>query len=248
MTPQTIICMKWGTRYGPEFVNRLASMVRRSTRRPTRFVCFTDNVAGVEAEAHAIELHPLPPIKIPDRVAWTPWRKLSVWQYPLAGLEGDVLFLDVDLVITGGLDDFFDFEPGKYVAIDNWTQPGKRVGNTSAFRFPVGRYKHIFDDFVTNPEAILSKWRIEQQYISDSIDEMLLWPKAWCVSFKHSLLPPWPLNFFKVAQLTPDARIVAFTGKPDPDDALIGAWPGRTLRQKLYKHVRPTPWIAEHWR
>lgn len=26
---QTIICIKWGTRYGPEYVNRLSSMVRR---------------------------------------------------------------------------------------------------------------------------------------------------------------------------------------------------------------------------
>ena len=245
MPSQTVICMKWGTRYGPEFVNRLASMVRRNVSRPTRFLCFTEDQSGLE---EGIETHPLPAINIPDRVAWSPWRKLSIWQKPLAGLEGDVLFLDLDLVVTGSLDDFFDYNPGAYVAIDNWTQPGKGVGNTSAFRFPVGKYTHIFDDFNEDPEIILGKWRIEQQYISDSIDKMLFWPADWCVSFKHSLLPPWPLNFFKSPGLSPDARIVAFTGKPDADDALIGKWPGRSLRQKLYKHVRPTPWIGEHWR
>lgn len=245
MAQQTVICMKWGTRYGPEFVNRLASMVNRNVTRPTRFVCFTDDGSGVD---DGIELAPLPAINIPERVAWTPWRKLSVWQYPLASLEGDVLFLDLDLVLTGPLDDFFDFEPGAYVAIDNWTQPGQGVGNTSAFRFPAGQYTHIYDDFVADPEKILKEWRIEQQYISDTIERMLFWPKPWCVSFKHSLLPRWPMNFFQTAELTPDARIVAFTGKPDADDALIGEWPGRSLRQKLYKHVRPTPWIAEHWR
>ena len=248
MSQQTVICMKWGTRYGPEFVNRLASMVRRNTKRSTRFICFTEDESMVDSSLD-IEIHPLPDINIPERFSWSPWRKLSVWQAPLAGItSGDILFLDLDLVVTGSLDDFFDYQPGKYIAIDNWTQPGQGVGNTSAFRFPTGKYTHIFDDFDSDPEKILSKWRIEQQYISDTIDEMLFWPKEWCVSFKHSLLPPWPLNYFKDAHLTPDARIVAFTGKPDADDALIGEWPGRSFRQKLYKHVRPTKWIAEHWR
>ncbi|MFY0613830.1 MAG: hypothetical protein JXQ99_20030 [Hyphomicrobiaceae bacterium] len=245
MRHRTIICMKWGTRYGPEYVNRLASMVRRNVTEPTRFVCFTDDPSGVDDD---IELHPLPVINIPDRVAWTPWRKLSVWQYPLADLAGDVLFLDLDLVITGSLDDFFDHRPGDYMAIDNWTQPGQGVGNTSAFRFPVGKYASIYDDFVADPEAVLGKWRIEQQYISDTIPEMRFWPAAWCVSFKHTLLPRWPMNFVQVADLPADARIVAFTGKPDAEDALVGQWPDRSLRQKLYKHVRPTPWIGEHWR
>ena len=245
MPQRTIICMKWGTRYGPEYVNRLASMVRRNTTQPTRFVCFTDDNSKVD---DGIELQPLPEINIPDRVAWTPWRKLSVWQHPLADIDGDVLFLDLDLVITGSLDDFFDYRPGAYIAIDNWTQPGRGIGNTSAFRFPAGRHTRIFDDFVADPEAILAKWRIEQQYISDTIPEMIFWPAEWCVSFKHSLLPRWPMNFFKAVELPADARIVAFTGKPDAEDALIGEWPGRSLKQKLYKHVRPTPWIAEHWR
>ena len=33
-----IICMKWGTKYGPEYVNRLASMVKRNITIPYRFV------------------------------------------------------------------------------------------------------------------------------------------------------------------------------------------------------------------
>jgi hypothetical protein len=245
MQMQTIICMKWGTRYGVEYVNRLASMIRRNTARPTRIVCFTDDCRDI---APGVETAPLPPITLPARVASSPWRKLSVWQYPLANLEGDVMFLDLDLVVTGSLDDFFDFEPGRYVAIDNWTQPGKRVGNTSVFRFPAGRHKHVYDDFECDPEAVLGRWRIEQQYISDVIPDMMFWPTPWCVSFKNSLLPPWPLNFLKSPLLPPDARIVAFTGKPDPDEALEGRWPGLSLRQRLYKHVQPTPWIGEHWR
>ena len=60
---------------------------------------------------------PLPKINLPDMISLTPWRKLSVWQFPLFDLTGDVLFLDLDLVITGNLDQFFDYKPGRYCVI-----------------------------------------------------------------------------------------------------------------------------------
>ncbi len=189
----------------------------------------------------------MPDITLPQEISNYPWRKLTAWKYPLADLRGDVLFLDLDLVITGNLDDMFDFEPGKFCVIENWTQPGQGIGNTSAFRFPVGRYSHIYDDFENDPDLILSQYNIEQVYISRTIDEMVYWPKNWCVSFKHSLLPPWPLNFFRVPKLNPDTKIVAFTGKPDQDEAAIGQWPTKHWIKKTYKHVKPTPWIKEHW-
>ena len=100
---QTVICIKWGTRYGSDYVNRLFSMVKRNTKNPTRFVCFTDDATGVD---QGVEIRPLPSINIPDHVSWTPWRKLSLWQNPLEDLSGDLLFLDLDLVVTGNLDDF----------------------------------------------------------------------------------------------------------------------------------------------
>ena len=169
-----------------------------------------------------------------------------MWKFPLADLEGDVLFLDLDLVITGNLDDLFDYEAGRFCVIENWTQIGKGIGNTSCFRFPVGKYKHIYDDIQNNPDPILSAYRIEQVYITKEIDDMVFWPELWCASFKHSLMPKWPMNFFKTPKLPSDTRIVAFTGKPDQDEAAIGLWPAPWYK-KIYKFVKPTPWIAEHW-
>lgn len=241
---QTVICMKWGTRYGPEFVNRMWAAVLRNTARPTRLVCLTDDVTGIDA---AVECHLIPDINLPPDLINTPWRKLTLWQAPLADLSGDVLFLDLDLVVTGSLDEMFDFEPGRYCVIENWTQMGQGNGNTSAFRFPVGKHTHIFNDFQADPDGVLSRYRIEQLYISREIEDMMFWPDLWCASFKHSLMPRWPMNFFKVPQLPAETRIVAFTGKPDQDEAMRGEWPVTAAWKKLYKHVRPTPWIAEHW-
>ena len=58
----TILCMKWGTKYGPEYVNRLHSMVRRHLTIPHRFVCLTDNREGLHAD---IETFPIPSLELP---------------------------------------------------------------------------------------------------------------------------------------------------------------------------------------
>ncbi len=243
---QTIICMKWGTRYGAEYVNRLLRSIERNTKRPTKLVCFTEDTTGVDEK---VDCQELPPIALPADLINTPWRKISVWQSPLKPLTGDVLFLDLDLVITGDLDRFFDYKPGSYCVIENWTQLGRKIGNTSCFRFPVGKYVEIFDRLIRDPDDVLTNWRIEQQYISDLIPEQNFWPAEWCVSFKHNLLPAWPVRLWKPAPFPNKSSVVAFTGKPDPDEAMIGQWPVKPGQayKKLYKQLKPVKWIAENW-
>ena len=243
---QTIICMKWGSRYGPEFVNKLYKAIQRNTKRKTRLYCFTDNVIGINKE---VICKPLPKIDLPDAISLTPWRKLSVWQYPLEDLKGDVLFLDLDLVITGSLDTFFDFKPGKYCVIENWTQLGKNIGNTSCFRFPVGKYNYIFEKFQENQKEIWRKYRIEQIFLSTEIKNQVFWPSEWCKSFKHNLLPKWPLRIWQSAKLPKQTSIVAFTGKPDPDDVINGKWPIKSsqIYKKLYKQLKTPQWVLDNW-
>jgi|SRR5688572_26777965 len=52
---QNVICMKWGTAYGADYVNKLYSMVSRNTSRPLRFS--TDDDAGLYLKFHS---RPLP--------------------------------------------------------------------------------------------------------------------------------------------------------------------------------------------
>ena len=52
-----IICMKWGTKYGPEYVDRLYAMVRRNLSGDFRFICLTDDSRGIRSE---VECFPIP--------------------------------------------------------------------------------------------------------------------------------------------------------------------------------------------
>lgn len=238
--------MKWGSRYGPEFVNRLYSSIKRHTKKRTAFYCFTDNSEGICRE---IICKPLPNINLPEKIAFSPWRKMCLWQNPLYELKGDVLVLDLDLVITGDIDRFFDYKPGHYCVIENWTQIGQNIGNTSCFRIPIGRYESIFKKFHSNPYKYWKKYHIEQVYLSNNIRDQIFWPTDWCKSFKHDLLPKWPWRIWEPAKLPKETSIVAFTGKPDPDDVIKGNWPIKKYQfyKKIYKQLRTPKWVLENW-
>lgn len=247
---QTVICMKWGTLYGPEYVNRLHAMVRRNTRRPLRFICFTEDAKGLHP---GIEVQPLPPIRIPAHHQRFPWRKMSLWGESLGDLTGQVLFLDLDLVVTGDVDGFFDHAPGEdFVVIRNWTSrppaAGERaIGNTSCFRLRVGSNAHLLATVEADFDGTFAAHRIEQVFLSRHAHSIAFWPEGWCVSFKHSLLPPWPARLWRPAALAPGTRLVAFTGKPDVHDVLAGRWPAPWYK-KFYKSLRRPDWVAQHWR
>jgi hypothetical protein len=269
--PKLVICMKWGTRYGAEYVNRLYRSVKKHVTGPVQVVCFTDDKQGI---VKGVDCRPLPPFKgVRADLAVKPWRKLSLWQKNLGkDLTGrDALVLDVDLVITGNLDDFFSYRPGKFAVWENPSKPGSDVGNTSVFRFNVGSEPEIYERFMADPVRLYeSEFRIEQEFISARLgtgkaaltgrtpqvaqdrfykgkNVQVFWPKGWVVSFKEDLLPAWPWRLWQKVKLPAQARVVAFHGKPDPDEAAWGEWPEKKWYKRIYKRLRPVEWITPNW-
>ncbi|WP_296889727.1 hypothetical protein [Thiobacillus sp.] len=238
--------MKWGTLYPAGYVNKLYGMVRRNIQGPLRFVCLTDDPSGVRSE---VECLPCPTVALQPPYNNTGWRKIALWARELPGMDGDWLFLDLDVIVTGSLDDFFSFAPEKsFVVMQNWTQPGRGIGNTSVFRFRVGQHPYIYDRLVPEFKTILAQHKIEQIYISRTISEMAFWPDAWCVLFKTHCVPPMPLRWWKTPTRPATARVIAFPGDPNPHDAVRGIWPVKKPYKKFYKFIRPATWIADYWR
>ena len=241
-----VVCMKWGTLYGPHYVNRLANMVRARLARPHRFLCFTDDAEGVDPR---IETAPLPPIDLAPEHAMKPWRKIGLFNERLADLEGTTLFLDLDIVIVGGLGPFFDYEPGAFCIIRNWTRPENGIGNSSVYRFEVGADSYVLERFRSEPHRRwIDEYRNSQTFLSRSVRDLRFWPAEWCVSFKKHCVPKGPRRLFETPSVPEGARIVVFHGLPNPDDALAGRWPEADWWKRPFKRLRPAPWIAEHWR
>jgi len=247
-----ILCIKWGTKYGCEYVNRLFHGVRRQLSREFRFVCLTEIPDGIDS---GVEIHPLPVTPF-DEAAFDAkkggetWRKVGLFQPGLADLDGDTLFLDLDIVLTGSLDDFFDYEPGRFCVIHDWLEkkrawmPGRdgRVGNTSVFRFHPERHSWLYEDFRDRQSEILQAYRIEQQYVTRTLSEDLaFWPSEWVCSFKRSCRPMFPLNLMRPPHQPEDMRILAFHGYPLPEQAIAGYSAG------MLKSTLPATWLREYW-
>ncbi|MFU8833108.1 MAG: hypothetical protein ACNA7J_13285, partial [Wenzhouxiangella sp.] len=209
---RNIVCMKWGTKFPASDVNRLYSMVRRHMDEPFRFVCFTDDPAGLHGE---IEAAPIPDVgwhhepDINDRG----WKKIGLFAEDL-GLEGDALFLDLDVIVMRSLAPFFE-QPGEIVLIRDYRLMRVRgdyfVGNTSVLRFPVGRYPELLDRFRREFPKIRREVRNEQEYVSHYFREkglLAYWPKSWCPSFKYHCVRWGPMSYFMTPQEPVDARIV----------------------------------------
>jgi hypothetical protein len=245
MEPVNILCVKWGIKYGPDYVNKLHSMVRRNMSRPYRFVCLTDDVTGIDPQ---IETHPLPTIDIPEFDAATGWTRLHGWlkvtlfAAPLYDLAGPTLFLDLDIVITGSLDEFFE-RPGEFILIKEWDTRDE-TGNTSVFRFTAGAHGDLIDHLAQSLDSAQRDFRNEQEFVTSYFfhkGKMSYWPAGWCVSFKRHCMHRGIMGSFKPARIPDGAKVVVFHGKPNPPDAIIGH------SGKWYRRVLPVAWVEEYW-
>ena len=240
---ENILCMKWGTKYGPEYVNRLAAMVQRNMRRPYRLYCFTEDGAGIDP---SVEIRPLPEMVLDAKLPERGWRKLTVFQRELADLQGNALFLDLDVIILGELDAFFDV-PGEFRIVKDWNLRGSYIGNSSVFRFEIGRYPDILQYYLEHGDAVRQNHRNEQAYLSWCMREkgiLQYWDETWCRSFKRHCMRTFPFGyFFEAKHPGPDAKIVIFHGNPNPEWVIDGWHSANFLRS-----VRPTRWIKENWR
>lgn len=241
-----VLCIKWGNKYGPDYVNKLHSMVRRHLKRPFRFVCLTDDANGIDS---AVEVFPIPAIgfdEFDQRKPWSfghGWLKLTSFAFPLYDLTGRTLFLDLDIVIVDSLDPFFD-APGEFTVIKEWDKTDG-TGNTSVYLYTIGAHTdaldHLKNDFPQCTQAV----RNEQEFITGFLGrqgKVNFWPDEWCRSFKRHCMRPGIKAWFEPPIIPRGARVIAFHGKPNPPDAIRGE------SGKWYRRVLPTQWVADHWR
>ncbi|MCC5861663.1 MAG: glycosyltransferase [Gammaproteobacteria bacterium] len=243
---RNIVCMKWGTKFPASDVNRLRAMVRRHLATPHRFVCFTDNPEGLDTD---IDARPLPDVGWEDQpdINAHGWRKVGLFGETLADLEGQALYLDLDVVIVDALDPFLEGDTAFKVIKDyrpvRW-RGDSFVGNTSVMRFEIGAHPVLLERFRREFPAIRDALRNEQEYLSHYFHERGLlehWPAAWCPSFKRHCVGVGPLTWLRTPSIPSGARVIVFHGSPKPEEALEGRG------GKWYRHIRPTPWIRDHW-
>lgn len=234
--PLTVICWKWRQRgyrkiYGAAHVNVLARMVARHYPHPHRFVCITDDPAGVECETYPL-WDDLSTIKN-QCGAHLPscYRRLRLFSEEMGAVFGPrMVSIDLDCVVTGDLTPLWN-RPDSFVG---WGLPGtihERVYNGSMWLLRAGAHTPVWDWFDPEGSPLMARemgyMGSDQAWMSFCLGRRAAWQHADGVY-------SWPRDLKKAGGALPDdARIVFFHGRDLP-------W-ARVL-------ARRHPWIAEHWR
>jgi len=192
------------------------------------------------------------------------WGKARLWGRDLNGVEGVVLFFDLDIVIKGNLDGFFEFgNPDDVILARNWIRPLEKLGQTSIYRFTVGKLSPLKDLFLENPQKIADKYGFEQRFITRMAPGgVKFWPSKWVSHFRLNCVRYCPINYFLIPKLPKDCKVIIFPGSLNPPAAIAGRWNikdqanpplthlklafSKNRRESFTRHIRhyilPAPW------
>ena len=252
MTDFNCICLKYGSAYGPEYVNRLRAGLKRNTRLALRFFCMTDDRRGLDP---GIEVLPLPDEPFAARMeaalASAPkqgrLKKISLFRPALiADLSGPLMVFDLDVAIVGPVDDLLTHAPGKICMRREWRGSSRApsLGHGSVERFDPKLHPYLYDFMARDPEAAVALGGgSEQTYTSASAaraGDFAPYPDAWIASFKYDCRPARPWNLFMAPRLPEGARVVCFHGRPKMDEAVAGYRAGLSS-------TKACGWLRDAW-
>lgn len=249
----TCICIKWGTLYPTEHVNRLYRAVLRNTSRRVSFYCMTDDAVGLDPDITVLPLADQPYDTRMQAAQKTvkkqgALRKIAMFDPSLFAQDvGTVLALDLDILITGNLDEMADFAPG-HIAMRGPFKPGASpytYGEGSFIKFEPANHGFLYTQMRDAPEDSVRMCQgSEQTYTSTLATQRGLftaYPDAWIVSFKYHCRPPRPFNLLRAPTLPDQAKVVCFHGRPNVDEAKDG------FRSDPFHATRPAQWITDNW-
>jgi len=204
MQNKTIVCIKYGTKYSSEYVNKLYYMSQRYCNYDYEFVCITDNKEGLDSNISAMSLN-----THDDIHGW--WYKTFLFN-PEYDLKGSILFIDLDVVIINDLNKFFDHVPDNFCISRGFSKNNKNGMNSSCFRFNAGTHKFIYDDFMKDRTNIMKRLHGDQDWIQEKVTDFNFWPDNWLMSYK------WDMNKYSKVNYENSTSIAVFHGEPKPHE------------------------------
>jgi len=109
-----VICVKFGTKYNSEFVNKLYKDLKGVTEKDFKFFCYTDDQKGIDSDIEIIPEMRSPTLK-------GVWNKLRLFDEEMY-LEGKTFFFDLDVKILK--DPFIEVDWDKLTVVDShWKDP-----------------------------------------------------------------------------------------------------------------------------
>lgn len=231
-----VLCLKHGTKYSSEYVNRLYRMCKRNCTLDFKFACMTEDATGLDDNIIVI---PLPS----NLQGW--WCKPYMYSKDLP-IKGTIVYMDLDVVIAGNIDRLFVFQPGHWCTIRDFTRifrPGWQKYNSSIVKFYTGQLDFLWSKYSADPKAIQGQFFGDQDYLYDEAVRQgkpaRLFPDEWIMSWKWEIRKDRQFapggtkgnrRMQNVEDVTPrpETCVCVFHGDPNPANC-------------------DDPWVVDNW-
>lgn len=232
-----IVCVKHGSKYPAQYVNTLYNMCKRHCTYDFTFVCLTDDPTNLNPNITTVELPP-------GIQGW--WAKPYMFSNEL-GLVGQILYMDLDVVVGASIDKLFTYKADNWCIIRDFLRSQRtewKKYNSSVVRFTSGELNQLWLDFTDNQRDIQKRFRGDQDYIWDWAmrnKKAEFFPDQWIRSWKWEvrsskewatpIKSPGYRTLKVIENVVPpeDCCIAVFHGDPNPSNC-------------------KDPWVVDNWR
>jgi hypothetical protein len=220
----TVLCVRFGTKYGREYVERLRNMVARHLTVPYEFVCLTD-------DQHPI--HSVKSIVQPSsEYAKLWWQKVHMFD-PNLPVQGRIIYFDLDVIIHDNIDKLVTNLGDQFYGIRDFNRkfvPKWDKLNSSIMSWQHGTHCDIFELFNKNKNSAM-RLHGDQDWIHQVAKSKIKhWPDSWIQSYKWEIRSRNEIDFtrrenrsFKtvINPIIPkDCCVTVFHGDPKPENIL----------------------------
>ena len=212
-------CVFYGDKYTFPYVSNLYNMVERNLTSPYRFICFTDNTVihkqkqfkGKDIEFRQFKRH--------DFNGW--FNKLQLFS-PDSNLEGNTLYMDLDVVIMNNIECFgYIGEDKNFVGMNDFN-PTSGLFNSSIMRFNNKYHSVIWEQYLKRRTEFNSSHG-DQEIITALIqkhEDTISFPDEWTQSYKWLNRKGERYHISKQTyEQDLNAKVCVFHGSPNPHDS-----------------------------
>jgi len=218
----SVLCVRFGTKYGKDYVEKLRNMVKRHLTLPYEFVCLTDDPTPIEG----VRLIVCPQSEYPK--LW--WQKVHMFD-PTLPLSGRILYFDLDVVICRNINklvqscaqkDFYGIRDFNRKFHAGWTQL-----NSSVMSWEKGYHPDVWTVFQHSKSSALKLHGDQDWIYKVARSRITFWPDEYIMSYKWELRERSELERvsgklkFKTIRnpiVPKECCVAVFHGDPNPHD------------------------------
>ena len=176
-----IICVKQGTKYSADYVNKLYSMVSKNMPCDFKFHCYTDDSSNIDKNINVV------PIQSGLTKWWPKLDALNLFD------KGDNILFDLDVVILNPLERLCSIKTRTLSVLyaqwkEGYLQPRTRekfptLYNSSIMKWSDNQGKEVYDYFIKHKDMILFKYEGIDRYMFNEPVQVDLLPTSIAYSY-----------------------------------------------------------------